>query len=378
MKKLLTISILALLSACGSKESETTQAGNILENLTYSVDTVLIDPGDDIINLNSGLYNSTLSQDHQKLYKFDETTLQLQEIDLNKLVLAASYPFENEGPNGLTPYKGNMTLASDGYFIFNSYSKIGMFSNTGELMPNFDYTIDKLISGERPERSMLSQFAYMDENQRGFFLETAFNAPVFNLISIDFEAENSKVIDLPNVDRTHDYSVVSNEYGYPMSSIQLVTVQTINSKVYITTPVTSGVYRYDPELDSLEYVTFPLTLTQTEKTKKIKNEVSSADERKEQNALIHSEVGFKQLLWDDQSNRFYRFSSIGIPNTDTEATPKNKVYLSAFDPQLDLIGEKFLEDLTAIPPNAFFKDGKLWSYVNIEDELGFAVFTFDF
>ncbi|WP_169714394.1 hypothetical protein [Algoriphagus antarcticus] len=40
MKKLLTISILALLSACAGKESDTSESGNILLNLSFSVDTV--------------------------------------------------------------------------------------------------------------------------------------------------------------------------------------------------------------------------------------------------------------------------------------------------------------------------------------------------
>jgi len=378
MKKLLTISVLALLAACGSKESESSEPVNILENLTYSVDTVVVDPGEEIINLNYGLGNYSLSKDHQQLYKFDETIYQMQEIDLNKLVLTASYPFEKEGPNGLNPYMGIMTGSSDGYFIFNSHTKIGKFSKPGELSQDFDYSIDKLTGGENPKGNMLSQFAFMNEKQKGFFLETNFSDPVFNLITINFAEENSKVIDLPEMDRTHDFRIVSDENGYKMSSNQLVTVQTINSKVYVATSVSSGIYRYDPVLDSLEYITFPLTLTATEKTRKIKNEVSSAEERKEQNVLINSEVGFKELLWEDQSKRFFRFSSIRLQNNDPEATPKNEIYLSAFDPELKLIGEQLLEDLTTIPQYPFFKEGKLWSYVNVEDELGFTVFTFNF
>jgi len=378
MKKLLTISVLALLAACGNKESESSEPVNILENLTYSVDTVVVDPGEEIINLNYGLGNYSLSKDHQQLYKFDETIYQMQEIDLNKLVLTASYPFEKEGPNGLNPYMGIMTGSSDGYFIFNSHTKIGKFSKPGELSQDFDYSIDKLTGGENPKGNMLSQFAFMNEKQKGFFLETNFSDPVFNLITINFAEENSKVIDLPEMDRTHDFRIVSDENGYKMSSNQLVTVQTINSKVYVATSVSSGIYRYDPVLDSLEYITFPLTLTATEKTRKIKNEVSSAEERKEQNVLINSEVGFKELLWEDQSKRFFRFSSIRLQNNDPEATPKNEIYLSAFDPELKLIGEQLLEDLTTIPQYPFFKEGKLWSYVNVEDELGFTVFTFNF
>jgi hypothetical protein len=45
---------------------------------------------------------------------------------------------------------------------------------------------------------------------------------------------------------------------------------------------------------------------------------------------------------------------------------------------MELVGETLVNDLKSIPESAFFKDGKLWSYVNVDDELGFAVFTFDF
>jgi hypothetical protein len=379
MKKLLPLLSLVLLAACSEKgESESNESGNILEKMTYTVDTVMVDPGEEIINLNYGLSGSTLSQDHQKLYKFDEITFQLQEIDLDKLQLTASYPFEKEGPNGLDPYRGFMTGGPNDYFIFTNSQKIGKFSKSGELSTDFDYSIEKLIPSEKVERNMFSQFGFMAEQQKGFFLETAFDQPVFNLVAIDFEEENSKVIDLPEMDRTHDYRVVSDENGYKMSSVQIVAVQAINSKVYVTTTVSSGLYRYDPVLDSLEYITFPLTLTPTEKSRKIKNEVSSAEERKEQNILINSEVGFKELLWEDQSKRFFRFSSILIPNIDPEASPKHKVYLSAFDSQLNLLGETFLEEIHSTPSFPFFKDGKLYTYVNVEDELGFAVFTFDF
>ena len=378
MKKLLPILFLIAFASCSEKgNSEKSNSENILENLTYTVDTVVVDPGEEIINLNYGLSGSTLSQDHRKLYKFDETTYQVQEIDLEKLELTASYSFEKEGPNGVGPYRSTLISVSDG-FIFASDKKIGMFSKSGALSSDFDYSVGQLLGDDRPAFDMLGQFDFLGENQMGFFLETAFDQPVFNLVAINFERENSKVIDLPEMDRTHDYRIVSDEYGYKMISTQIVSLQAINSKVYITTAVSSGLYRYDPEQDSLKYFTFPLRLTPPEKTKKIKNEVSSAEERKEQTRIINSEVRFDELIWDDQSNQFFRFSSILIPSNSEEPSTKSDIFLSTFDSELNLIGEKQLEELTAIPSYPFFKDGKLYSYVNLEDELGFAVFTFDF
>ncbi len=51
-----------------------------------------------------------------------------------------------------------------------------------------------------------------------------------------------------------------------------------------------------------------------------------------------------------------------------------KQVITVFDEQLHQIHE------AQIPINhftyKFFKDGKLWSFVNLEDELGFEVYTF--
>jgi hypothetical protein len=49
-----------------------------------------------------------------------------------------------------------------------------------------------------------------------------------------------------------------------------------------------------------------------------------------------------------------------------------------YDRDFNLIGEAELSEKLAFPRDFFFKDGKLWSYVNVEDELGFAVMDFKF
>ncbi|EAZ81737.1 hypothetical protein ALPR1_00810 [Algoriphagus machipongonensis] len=55
-----------------------------------------------------------------------------------------------------------------------------------------------------------------------------------------------------------------------------------------------------------------------------------------------------------------------------------EIYLFAYDEDFHVLGETKLDELKTMPSTYFFKDGKLWSYVNVEDELGFAVFTFNF
>jgi hypothetical protein len=71
-------------------------------------------------------------------------------------------------------------------------------------------------------------------------------------------------------------------------------------------------------------------------------------------------------------------SKIVTSSIEGEDSFESKVYLFAYDADLNLLGETLLENLTSTPRFYFFKDGKLWSYANVNDELGFAVFTFDF
>ncbi len=83
-------------------------------------------------------------------------------------------------------------------------------------------------------------------------------------------------------------------------------------------------------------------------------------------------------MWDETRELFFKIGSITTPS-DTPGSPANiKVFLYAFDSKMKLVGETLIEGLNSLPEHPFFKDGKFWSYVNVEDELGFAVFTFNF
>ncbi|WP_339867729.1 DUF4221 family protein [uncultured Algoriphagus sp.] len=135
MKKLLTISILALLSACGDKESESTEAKNILENLTYSVDTVVVNPGDNIIDLSNGSMFSSVSLDEQKFYHFDYNKTAINEVDLQKLELTDRYQFSKEGPNSIGFNPPTIQPLSDDRFLFvSSGINVGTYSKGGEKL----------------------------------------------------------------------------------------------------------------------------------------------------------------------------------------------------------------------------------------------------
>lgn len=70
-------------------------------------------------------------------------------------------------------------------------------------------------------------------------------------------------------------------------------------------------------------------------------------------------------FWDNESRYFYRFSY-------TENEGKATVYLTAYDEELNQIGETLVPELTKRPAKHFAKDGKIWIYENLNDEMGFV------
>lgn len=89
--------ILLLIVGCGSPEK-----GNFGQQrqLSFSMDTVLVDPGDEILYLRANLFNAKLSADERFLFNYNPTDHALEKIDLDELRLVEKKPFEREGPQG--------------------------------------------------------------------------------------------------------------------------------------------------------------------------------------------------------------------------------------------------------------------------------------
>lgn len=99
---------------------------------------------------------------------------------------------------------------------------------------------------------------------------------------------------------------------------------------------------------------------------------------------INEEITYVTPFWDPHKELFYRFSYQGEFDLDLDRqmqdlTPdKAKVYLTIYDKNLDQIDEALVPKLDKVPAKHFAKDGKIWMYINLEDELGFVRLTVDF
>lgn len=376
MKRLLTFSILVILAACGGKKSGSTEPKNILENLTFSVDTVMIDSKGEIINLRYGLGSFGVFPNSNSLILLDQTRNIFQWIDLDKLELVEQTEYQKDGPYGLGNVFSLQTLPEETMLVA-TFNNSGIFNKEAKQLEQFNLKPNEIDGlNELNPFDILTKLRWDPSSRQLFSLPGNIETGIRKLAIIDPLSQEGKLLPLPKMDIARNFRVTFLEEGGGFEEIydQLL----VDGQLYISCSVSSGIYQYDTKLDSLKYFDFSHLIIPNEKKGEIRNDPSSAEEWWQEYKKVVSQISYWGLNWDENTSRFYRLASKSFLGETRQAPASYEVFLLVYDEELNLLGESKLNGLDQWLSNYFFKDGKLWSYVNVEDELGFAVFTFNF
>ncbi|EAZ81740.1 DUF4221 domain-containing protein [Algoriphagus machipongonensis] len=379
MKKLLPLLSLICLASCGGKDgSEKTESDNLLENLTYSVDTLVLDPGKELINLRYGLRWFDLSSDKQSLFLYDPDRNLFQEIDLENMTLKENYQYEKDGPNG-TGRVNSFQLLSDKTIFIPSYQNPGIFNLQGEQTRSFNLKPNDLEgAGSMSGFAILNQMLWSPKSEKHYSLPGDITTGKFEFAITNPKSQSVQVLNLVEMEKSRNFRVTQIEGDGGAAFTEVYNLTSFKDDFIITCSIGSGVYFYDTSIDSLLYLNFSHKLIPTEKSGEIKNDVSSSNEWWQEYKKVVSQISYWGLHWDESTSRFYRLASRSILGETRKDPASYEVFLLVYDKELNLLGESQIKGYDQFPQSYFFKDGKLWSYVNVDDELGFAVFTFDF
>lgn len=373
-----------LIFACGGgNETETTTD---FSNITFQMDTVVVDPGEEIINLRGGLWSSTMNSDNSKLYLWDNQAFTLDIIDLDELGLERKVPFEKEGPNGVGFFVNWMSLPDDNQIILAIHQGMGIFDLKGKKLSHLKIEKDKfegdsLLEGESFHNK---SFALEGGDVVYGLLINPWKSPKGSLSKVDFEAKTIKKMELPGEDELPDYVVNGTTEKLSTIITSIKTVQKFGDKLVLSSTGYTDLYILDLKKDSVYHVDYTPQLSAKAKKGGYPSEVKSEKQLREVIEDIYAEINFQPLIWDEQNKKYYRFSFETSPtgNTDwplfqsAEEKPLSKLFLSVLDEDFNLLGESDLTELGSVPTFAFVKDGKIWYYVNVDDELGFVRMSF--
>ncbi|GAB3010045.1 hypothetical protein GCM10027284_30680 [Cyclobacterium sediminis] len=350
-------------------------------SLNITMDTVLINPGQEILYLNSRLRLSALSDDKKYLYNVNPQEYLIEQIDLNKLAFKKIHRFEKEGPNGIGQYFFRFSLIDEDRLFFSTYEHEGIFNWEGKKLKTFNITElgkgqGQLVDEDRPFKTISrtpggNQFVSLISN---------FQEKSNSLALIDLDQSTFIKLAIPAIEKAQKFQIILREgQGSAATGLDRYLLKE-GDKILVGTEASSELYVMEMESDSLKHITFKSQLTPNEKTGEYPSEVSDRTQFRNYLIKIKEEINFMAPVWDEEKQVYYRFS-YQMTYDESKVTDENQffpqpsgaiVYLSVLDKELNLITEGKVPELSKSPPFHFAKDGKLWLFENIEDEMGFV------
>lgn len=373
MEKLILFLFLIVLASCGEKGSSgKSEPDNILENLSFTVDTVMIDSKGKTFDLERGYSESSVSADRKFVFLYNSHSSAIQQINLDELVWEKDHSFEAEGPNGISHYVYSAEYLGGNQFLIASHGKLGIFDTTGSKVKELSVSLLPISS----DLDELDYGVILSKDQKNLFSlpGTRFvGNRTFGKIDLEtFEIENFSI---PEMDWIFDLKVIFKG-GFVYQ--EYLDLNELNNQILISSPSTSSFYSYNLESDSLSYHSFVHQLSPVINEVQLRGQVESMEDYEEEMGRFFEGINFGPLIWDEKREIYFRFARKPTLMDGSFEVSSSQIFLYAYDQEFNLIGETFLPTITSRFDYPFFKDGKLWSYVNVEDELGFAMFSFDF
>lgn len=371
MKTQAAFLLLAILCSCRERGStEYLKPENILENLTYSIDTILLDVGDELFV--PGAYSShDLSEDGNTLFLFYEPDKEIHEYDVSNRKLLARHRFETDGPNIIPSYFNYFQALPNGEFFMADVVRSGIYSMDGEVLETFKIR-SEYIEGLNlsPSVPLINNLYISPDKKIIVSLPKIFGSPASGLAVIDLESMTGKILDLPALEITNKFQLTYQGEDVRIQAGDFHTIQFIQNLFIIYSGSTSDIYTYDWKNDSLVLHTFPHELVARSKTGEFPTKVNSREHRREVSKQINNQITFDKFYWDDTRHQYFR---IGIINEDY-----TKTYLFTYNEDLILTGETLLKEFYYMPYMEFFHDGKLYDLFVVGENTALVEVTFNF
>jgi len=371
----LTIFFIVILFSC-SEKSQNSGLGYFTD-LQFSLDTVLIDSGNEIVFLKYDLFGADKSKDDKYLFNFNVDDHSLEKINLDELRLEKKLPFEKEGPNGTGQNVGKIKVQNENQVMINGMNHSTVFSFGGEKLMKIFFENFSLGGNpmEGAEEIRFSRELDAEANRLyGIILRHMDKSFALGILNLDL-FEISK-IEIKTFERMPNYTFIQNLPGGSMwIRSPEIEIEKFDTKMILSNQITSSLMWYDTRLDSLFMKSYNSQLTANEKVNEYKLKHETEESFDAEINRFHQEINFLAPFWDQKNQVFYRFSYQDIASESNQEEAKAKVYLTVFDKDLNQIGETSIPQLIKKPAKHFAKDGKIWIYENINDEMGFVVLT---
>lgn len=374
MNKLLFLPLIALIFSCGGNESESESSSSL--ELTYEIDTVMVDAGDHFFFVQMSLTMSDVDVARKLLYNFNNDAMTMEIIDLENLNLKEVRQYEKEGPNGIGGgFIMRVKLLPDQSVLF--YDFVGIHHVDAEGTKIATYKIGEMAwEGDELSEDQEINIASLDTQDGNLFYgqygTQGFDSKALGLVQIDLSKKSLRLLpsDFLDFTRGFDISFQMGERGMAKVPEQNL-VRLVNDEVVITTSAKNTLWKWGLEGNSLINHTYQSLLTSNIKSGNYPMSLGSMEELRAAMKEKTKEVNFGTLIEDADQDILWRYHK-EMDRVTAGDTIVFKNVLTAFDTDFAQVAESKMPEKFKSSDTVFFLDGMLWQFLNIDDEVAFV------
>lgn len=372
MKKLPIYLLILTLFSCGG-DPETSKATRDLE-ITYEIDTVMVDPGDHFFFLNWGLGIADVSADKKMLFNLNPQTFLLEIVDLDALALKETVQLEKEGPNGVGGgFISKLQVLDNGNLLLFDFQKIFEITPKGELVRSYEFDKSKLSGydfGETDEVETMGIFSPDGKRFIGQLTDEDFKKPAKGLAFVNTETMEIQVEETDAISKLDEYRIMFEMGGNSMMSTgEQVFMDVIAGDFVFSNTGFNEIYVYDFDADSLIHYQYQAQLSSNERILDYPQRVESREALMEVMKEKNEQVRFGPLIPQPDKNLIWRLTKDKDRMIADSVIYKNVV--TVFDSDYQMLHEEVVEKFPG-SNMSFFKDGMLYAYINLDDEMAFV------
>lgn len=303
MRFLTCILFFLFISSCASKEEKKL---TVSDQIKVSLDTVMIDAGEEFLYLQDQLFTSSLSGDKSYLLNFNRKDNSAERVDLNNLKLERKIQYEKEGPNGIGDYP-QFSILSNQDVIFWNYQFYKIFDQNGELVK--DLELEKIAEEYLGVNEYFARSLQQDESnpERFIALVTHWQSNTDFILDIDLKDRTFKKVELPdwakNSERYIKILYNGNDAGgygtgaYPLQA---------NGNFLVSSNAFNEVQVFDFKSDSVGVKKWDTPLLGYEKEYVPPKTVEyTSGGIKDVERKIGEEISYGRLFWDEKKRTLF-------------------------------------------------------------------------
>ena len=372
MKNLIFFFAIPLLFFSNGESSDSSNGENF--EFSYTTDTVVVDAGQHFFFLNWDLQLADVSQDRKYLYNLNPQTYLIEIVDLDNLKLKKTIQLEKKGPDGVKAnYYGKIQVLENGNICLFGQFKINIVSEQGKLVNSIEFDQIQLKDHGLQEDEKIGWSGVISGDGK-LFASTLSNVdykkPARGIVLIDLETDSIKYIPMNLFQELKPFEILMQSGDSPgMMFSEGIFLSFMDEDLIISSTAFNESFRYSWSMDSLIHKTYTTDLTENKKTGDFPTVVDNGKDLDEAQEKKKMQVDFGEFYEMQKHKLIWRVSREKDRMIGDSTVFKHVA--TFFDPELNMLKEQKLEDFT--PSNrSFFKDGMLYSFLNINDELAFV------